>query len=136
MLNLLIFVRSIREGNFLLYVSSLRDIVKWYFALDHYHYARWIAVHLHDLVSLPQTSPYLYNCFLEGYFAFQKSDNKFSLMGIDQAHEQNNPVIKGMGGAVPFLNKEDESALARWELCLHELSLIVSEYEGVGEASG
>ena len=136
MLNLLIFVRSIREGNFLLYVSSLRHIVKWYFALDHYHYARWIAVHLHDLVSLPQTSPYLYNCFLDGYFAFQKSDRKCSLMGIDQAHEQNNAVIKGMGGAVPFVNKEDESALARWELCLHELSLIVTEYEGVGEPEG
>ena len=32
-------------------------------------------------------------------------------MGLDQVHEQNNARIKGMGGATPSLNKEDESAL-------------------------
>ena len=31
MLNLLIFVRSVREGNFSLYVSSLKQVVKWYY---------------------------------------------------------------------------------------------------------
>ena len=118
MLNLLIFVRSIREGNFSLYVSSLKQVVKWYFALGHYHYARWVTVHLYDLINLPSTSPYLYKCFSDGYFAFQKTNRKFSLMGIDQAHEQNNVVIKGMGGATSVLNKDDESGLARWELCL------------------
>ena len=54
-------------------------------------------------------------------------------MGIDQAHEQNNAVIKGMGGATLVLNKDDESELARWELCLHELSLIINEYESTPE---
>ena len=49
-------------------------------------------------------------------------------MGVDQAHEQNNAVIKGMGCATSVLNEEDESGLARWELCLHELSLIKKEY--------
>ena len=35
MLNLLIFVRSIREGNFSLYISSLKQVVKWYYGCDH-----------------------------------------------------------------------------------------------------
>ena len=39
-------------------------------------------------------------------------------MEIDQAHEQNNVVIKGMGGATSVLNRDDESALARWELSI------------------
>ena len=129
MLNLLIFVRSIREGNLSLYVSSLKQVVKWYYACDHYHYAHWVTVHLYDLVNFPTTSPYLYKCFSDGYFAFQKSNKKFSLMGIDQAHKQNNVVIKGMGGATSVLNKDHESGLAWWELCLHELSLIINEYE-------
>ena len=34
-------------------------------------------------------------------------------MGIDQAHEQNNAVIKGMGGATSVLNKDDKTGLAR-----------------------
>ena len=112
MLNLLIFVRSIREGNFNLFVSSLKQVVKWYYACDHYHYARWVTVHLYDLVNLPTKSPYLYKCFLDSYFAFQKSNKKLSLMGIDQAHEQNNAVIKGIGGATLVLNKDDKSGLA------------------------
>ena len=50
-------------------------------------------------------------------------------MGIEQAHEQNNAVIKGMGGAISVLDKDDESGLARWELCLHELFQITNEFE-------
>ena len=44
-------------------------------------------------------------------------------------NEQNNSVIKGMGGATLMLNKDDESGLAQWELCFHELSLIINKYE-------
>ena len=54
-------------------------------------------------------------------------------MGIDQAHKQNNAVIKGIGGTTSVLNKYDESGLARWKLCLHELSLIINEYESTPE---
>ena len=50
-------------------------------------------------------------------------------MGIDQAHEQNNMVIKSMGGATFAINKDDESGLAWWDLWLHELPLIINEYE-------
>ena len=35
-----IFVRSIREVNFSLYVQSLRSLVKWFFAFDHHNYSR------------------------------------------------------------------------------------------------
>ena len=109
----LIFVRSIREGNFSMYVSSLKQVVKWYYACDHYHYARWVTVHLYNLVNSPTTSPYLYKCFSDTYFNFQKSNKKFSLMRINQAHEQNNAAIMGMGGAKSVRNKDDESGLAR-----------------------
>ena len=72
MLNLLIFARSIRGGNFSLYVSSLKQVVKWHYACHHYHYAHWVTVHLYDVVNLPTASPYLYKCFSDSYFAFQK----------------------------------------------------------------
>ena len=109
----LIFVRSIREGNFSMYVSSLKQVVKWYYACDHYHYARWVTVHLYNLVNSPTTSLYLYKCFSDTYFNFQKSNKKFSLMRINQAHEQNNAAIMSMGGAKSVRNKDDESGLAR-----------------------
>ena len=56
---------------------------------------------------------------MEGYFTFQKTDRQFSLMELDQIHEQSKAVMKGMGGATSSLNKVDESSLARWCLCIH-----------------
>ena len=78
MLNFLIFVTSIREGNFSLYVWSLKQVVKWYYACDHYQYARWATVHLYDLVNLPTTSPYLHKCFSDDHKDNEAFQNQFS----------------------------------------------------------
>ena len=66
-----------------LHVTVLRRLMKWYFTLDHYNYARWLSVHLFDLVCLPYTCP-------DGFFTFQKTRSEFSNMALDQVHEQNN----------------------------------------------
>ncbi|CAE1322710.1 unnamed protein product [Acanthosepion pharaonis] len=50
-------------------------------------------------------------------------------MAIDQAHEQNNAVIKGDGGAVGLT--EDPSALRRWMVAGPEISKFVADYEVV-----
>ena len=39
-----------------------------------------------------------------------------------------------MCGDTLVLNKDDESELERWELCLHELSLIINEYDSTPDA--
>ena len=129
MIDVLVFIRSIREGKFLLYVTILRKLIRWTFALDHYNYARWLSVHIYDLLALPQYSPQLYDSFIEGHFTFKKSERNFSLMGLDQVHEQNNAVMKGMGGVSSLLTREDESAVAKWGLCVHELASIVQDFE-------
>ena len=49
----LIFIRAHREGNFKLYVESLKELVPWFFALNHHNYARWIPIHIRDMESLP-----------------------------------------------------------------------------------
>ena len=50
-------------------------------------------------------------------------------MGLDQIHEQNNKIIKGSGGASDLLNKDDDSALLRWEMCSPELAREIQEFE-------
>jgi len=84
-LEVMIYVRSIREANFLLYIDALTKIVPWFFALGHTHYARWIPVHLHDMVSLKECHPDVYAQFLKGNFAMKKSKCAFSARAIDQA---------------------------------------------------
>ena len=47
----LIFIRLHREGNFALYIGSLKALFPCFFALDHHNYARWIPVHIRDMES-------------------------------------------------------------------------------------
>ena len=58
-INYLVFIRSMREGNFKLFVEILMSLVKGFFIFDHYNYARWLSVHIQDLLSLLITCPQL-----------------------------------------------------------------------------
>ena len=125
----LVFVRSIREGNFHLYVQSLKNLLKCFFVLDHTNYASWLTIHVFHLISLPTTHPDFYQQMLKGFFSFAKAKRPFSRMALDQVHVQNNKIIKGVGGATSLLNTQDESVLIRWETCGAEVARIVSEFE-------
>ena len=50
----LVFVRSLQEANFTMYVDTLAELAPWFHALDHTNYARWKPVHLRDMVELPK----------------------------------------------------------------------------------
>ena len=54
---ILIFVRSLREGNFDLYKDSLTMLIPWLFALDHPNYARWLPIHVRDMMALESIAP-------------------------------------------------------------------------------
>lgn len=124
---LLVFVGALRSGNFELYLQSLQKMAPWFFALDHINYARWVSVHIHDLERLQDTCPVVHGHFLQGKFVYQKSARPFSKMALDQAHEQNNAVIKGDGGAVGLT--ESPAALRRWMISGPEVSQVIQEFE-------
>jgi len=91
----LAFVRSLRTGDFELYVDTLTKLTPWFFSLNHTHYARWMSVHVRDICSLDRTHPDVAREFQRGKFVMAKSQRKFSLIAIDHGHEQNNGVMKG-----------------------------------------
>ena len=64
---------------------------------------------------------------MKGHFAVQKTSNTFSVMSIDQCHEQLNDLIKGDGGAVGLT--ENPQALERWMIIGPELSRHIQEFE-------
>ena len=94
------FARSIREGNFSLYVQILGKLVPWMFALDFVNYSRWLPIHIRDLVNLKERHPSVYAEFQQGMFVVQKSKHLFSKISLHHDHEQKNEMIKGDGGAV------------------------------------
>ena len=78
-------------------------------------------------MSLEQQHPDVAREFHKGNFAIHKSRREFSALAIDQAHEHNNAVIKGDGGAIGLT--EDPSALRRWMVAGPEVSRLVAGYE-------
>ena len=122
------FVRAIRTGHFQLYLDTLQVLAPWFFALDRAKYARWLPVHLRDMLTLQEKHPQIYSQFFLGHFTVPKSNRKFSCMSIDQAHEQLNAVIKGDGGAVGLT--ENEAALARWVTAGPEVVRTLLQFEG------
>ena len=92
---ILVFVRPITKGNFILYV----------------------------------THPDVHKQMQKGFFA--KTSKNFSGIALDQAHEQNNKIIKGVGGATSLSKSRNDSALIRWETCGPQVARIVSDFEDV-----
>ena len=94
----MIYVRSLREADFKLYLESLAQIVPWFFSLDHTNYAReslvqivtwffsldhtnyarWIPVHLRDMVTLAEKHPAVHQEFMNGNFTVNKTGRTFS----------------------------------------------------------
>lgn len=95
---MLLVVRAKRQHNFNLYVEALEDLIPLFFALDHVNYARWTPIHIRDMKSLPLSIAREFQ--RQGHRVLSKTGNRFSAIPFDQAHEQENKVIKSAGGAV------------------------------------
>ena len=69
-----------------------------------------------------------------GIFAISKSENSFVCffsLAIDQSHQQNNVVIKGVGGAGGLLSQYRDAALQRLEIAGPEVVGLLNEYEKI-----
>ncbi len=123
---ILVYVRSLRQSSFQMYLDALTEIVIWFFALDHTNYARWLPVHLKDMTELSTMHPEVAKEFNNGKFTVQKTNRVFSAIATDHAHEQNNALIKGEGGAVGLT--DNPSALRRWMVAGPEVARVIEEF--------
>ena len=125
------FVRSLRDGDFLLYVQVCDELCAWFFVLDHTNYARWLPIHVRDMVDLAVKHPAVYEEYLKGNFVVQKSCRKFSLIAKDQSHEQMNKVLQGNGGASDLY--DDTYAIALYMLAGPDCVRMIEEFERVNK---
>ena len=122
---ILVFVRAHRQKNFSLYVKVLEKLAPLFFALDHVNYARWMSVHIHDMKSLPE--PIKEQFENQCHWVLSKTNNTFSSIPIDQAHEQENARVKGSGGCIGLT--ENPVAFRRWMLSGPELVRLQQQFE-------
>ena len=99
-LTIFTLIWSFREGDFSLHRQALSELVPYFFANNNINYARWITIHLRDMISLEQEHPEVAAKFHKGNFFVHKTRRQFSALPLDQAHEQNNAVVKGDGRAI------------------------------------
>ena len=102
---LLLFLQSLRQSSFYSYFLGQQTLLEFGISV------------LVDIKSLPQSIKQEFN---QGNFTVKKSKSVFSVMKIDQAHEQNNKAIKADGEATGIM--DNESALLAqvgtiWSIC-------------------
>ena len=102
-------------------------MIPYFFANNNVNCARWIPINLLDMMVLEEQHPDAASEFHKGNFVIHKSRRDFSAMAIDQAHEQNNSIIKGDGGAIGLT--EDPAALRRWMVEGPEMSRLLTAYK-------
>ena len=93
--------------------------------LDHVNYSRWMHVHIRDMKSLPD--PIKDEFENHSHWVLSKTMNTFSAIPFDQAHEQENNIVKGSGGAVGLT--ENPVAFRRWMLSGPEMARLLKQFE-------
>ena len=125
------FVSYLIEGDFPLYVQVCDELCAWFFILAHTNYARWLPIHVRDMVELAVKYPAVYEEYLKGNFVVQTSCRKFSLIAKDQSHEQMNKVLQGNCGASDLY--DDTDAIALYMLAGPECVRMIDEFEMVNK---
>lgn len=80
--------------------------------------------HIKDMKCLPEA---LQTTFKKCWVSLKSSINKLSNMPKDQAHEQNNSILKGLGGIIGIL--ENPEALRRWMVAGPEVARCLTNVE-------
>ena len=82
--------------------------------MDHVRYSRWLLVFINDLNMLTVLHPMVRDEYAKGNFTVNKSRKRFSSIPVDQAHEQNNTLVKIGGGALDIL--DNHTPLMKWRI--------------------
>ena len=78
-------------------------------------------------MALSHLHPDIHREFMKGHFTVKKTSHDFSNLAIDQAHEQNNAVVKDDGGAVGLT--ECPTALQRWMVSGPDMARVINDFE-------
>ena len=122
------FIRAHWEQKLEFMVTTLQKIVPLFFALYHQNYARWIPIFIRDLECLPDS---IQEEFKKGHWTITRNNCRFSSLPIDQAHEQANKRVKGVGGIIGLTENLD--MLERWIMTGPEISRVVEDFTGTND---
>ena len=122
-----LFSQINRFRGFHLHKYSINQFPRWLSALDRFHYSLSLSIHLHDTEILHQTDPQIFDEFpRDGNFVISRTQHAFSLIRINQHHEQLNKDIKDDGGIIGLTENKDQ--FNRWLVCTPKVARAITEF--------
>lgn len=109
-------LRASREGDWLLHLASIKNMIPWYFAYDKIHYGRFLPYYHAQMSRLSIDNPDVYAHFMKGGFSVQLGPkNPFGRIPVDQTIEETvNKDTQTPGGTKGFSLKP--TAVSRYYL--------------------
>mgnify|MGYP005984715451 FL=1 len=106
--------RSIRVGDFQLFLDVLPKLANLFFACNHQNYAKWTVQYHHNLTKVSKTHPGLEEDFQKRFFGIKRTGKSFSRQPIDLILEQtvNVDATRRLTGIIHLTNSI--SARQRW----------------------
>lgn len=96
-------IRASREGNWMLHLAAIRQMIPWCFAYDKVNYARFLTYYYAKMSRLPIEHPEVHGHFMQGGFSVQIGPkNPFGRIPVDQTIEETvNKDTQTPGGTTP-----------------------------------
>ena len=82
------YMKSVKLGDWHLYINSVVNMLPWFHACDNQSYARHFTYYWATQQDLPNTHPNIYSEFLNGRFSIKQSEGCFNKVPPDQVIEQ------------------------------------------------
>ena len=89
-----------------MYLTSLHELVKFFFAFDLQNYAQLNPVYLAEIFALKETDSGIWNYFDKGHFSVKSITVPHSAIGPDHAIEHENRAVNVLGGIKGITNKQ------------------------------
>ena len=133
-LEMMLFITSVRTGDWHLHLTALKLFAKYFFAHDRLNYARMIPLYLAEMQRLPESDPEIYDEFLSGNWVVNKNPNTpFCALGADNALDHINRSMKVSGGLVG--NTLKPSARVKFFLIAPELARLAEQAKSMAGSS-
>ena len=125
--NLLQFIRSTRDQNWLLHLASLEQMCVYFFAYNRHDYAQNIPDYIAHMYHLEHSHPSVWQDLKSGDFVVSTNPVPFTSIGPDHAQEHVNKIHKGEG-AISGLTT-DPQGLLKYCLSTPVLARLAGETE-------
>ena len=125
---LLDYIKSTRNGNWDLHLSSMERMLPWFHAYDRVNYARHFTYCWAALNNLAEANPKMYAEFQEGNFAVKRTSGSFNMLPPDQVIEKTiNKDQKGPCGIIGYTTST--GSIQRWVFSRHVIAKINADFQ-------